>query len=76
MIATIAVIAAIAEKKKVPARGRNKVYRIRDQHQKMGWDQGSQHQDLGSQAVEIGISITVRGSEIRLSDRTTKTTTF
>ena len=36
----------------------------------------AQHRDLGSQAVEIGISIIVRGSEIRLSNRTTKTIKF
>ena len=34
--------------------GRNQVYGIRDQQQKMGWDQGSQRLDLGSQAVGSG----------------------
>ena len=31
----------------VTRQGRNKVYGIRDQLQKMGWDLGSQHRDLG-----------------------------
>ena len=37
--------------------GRNKVYGIRDQQQKMGWDQGSQRRDLGSQAVGSGSAL-------------------
>ena len=34
--------------------GRNEVYGIRDQQHKMEWDQGSQHLDLGLQAVGSG----------------------
>ena len=34
--------------------GRNEVYGIRDQRQKMWWDQGSQARDLGSQVVGSG----------------------
>ena len=39
-------------KEKLKLQGRNKVYGIRDQQQKMGWDQGSQRLDLRSQAVD------------------------
>ena len=39
-------------KEKLILQGRNKVYGIRDQQQKMGWDQGSQRLDLRSQAVD------------------------
>ena len=38
------------------------VYGIRDQRQKMGWDQGSQARDLGSQAVGSG-SVVLRGDQ-------------
>lgn len=34
--------------------GRNEVYGITDQQQKMEWDQGSQRLDLGLQAVGSG----------------------
>ena len=37
--------------------GRNKVYGIRDQQQKVGWDLGSQRRDLGSQAVGSGSAL-------------------
>ena len=40
--------------------GRNKVYGIRDQQQKMGWDQGSQRRYLGSQAVGSGSALPQR----------------
>ena len=39
-------------KEKLKLQGRNKVYGIRDQQRKMGWDQGSQRLDLRSQAVD------------------------
>ena len=39
-------------KEKLKLQGRNKVYGIRDQQQKVGWDQGSQRLDLRSQAVD------------------------
>ena len=42
--------------------GRNEVYGIRDQRQKMGWDHGSQALDLGSQAVGSG-SVVLRGDQ-------------
>ena len=39
-------------KEKLKLQGRNKVYGIRVQQQKMGWDHGSQRLDLRSQAVD------------------------
>ena len=42
--------------------GRNEVYGIRDQRQKMGWNQGSQARDLGSQAVGSGL-VVLRGDQ-------------
>ena len=42
--------------------GRNEVYGIKDQRQKMRWDQGSQARDLGSQAVGSG-SVVLRGDQ-------------
>ena len=42
--------------------GRNEVYGIRDQREKMGWDQGSQARDLGSQAVGSGL-VVLRGDQ-------------
>ena len=38
-------------------RKKNKEYGIRDQQQKMGWDLGSQHLDLGAQVVGSGSAL-------------------
>ena len=56
--------------------GRNKVYGIRDQQHKNGVGSGLTAPGSGITSRGIGISITVRGSGIRFSDITTKTTKF